>query len=1059
MKMRATTRPPQHQSGSPCSFQLACLWIAAICTTLAGTVGAAIAQTPDADELARFEREVRPLLIAACGSCHGAKKQESGLRVDSRAALVRGGDSGPAILPGDPARSLLFQAVKYEHEIKMPPDRKLRSDQIAALERWIKAGAVWPAEQVANAIRGGPLTEQERRFWAFQPLQHAVPPEIQQNSLANSPLDRFVVVEWERQKLRSAGLADRRTLLRRVTLDLTGLPPTPDEIAEFLGDESPDAWVRVVDRLLASPAYGERSGRHWLDVVRYADTAGDGADYPVREAYLYRNYVIRSLNADKPYGQFLREQIAGDILAREAAERGEISQEQYGDQVTATGFLAISKRFGYNITPEFQHLDIADAIEGLGRSVLGLSIGCARCHDHKYDPINMADYYSLYGIFASSQFSFPGGEEYKRPHQLAPLVPPTEAARREAEKQAKLTAFDEQLKRLADERAQWITKLPGGVSSPTLQFEDQPIGKPPQKPWFQAGPVLVLAESQSPFTDLVPRGTRGVRLESGEPHDGLRHEAKPGFAKAGRVYFNIDFCNRAARPETATTDTPGAYRFYLGQGAIASLAWEASVTADSLHLRDGATFRKIAGIELNQWHSLRLEIDLATAKYSGQIGKPGAWTKFENLALAPGWNGTIDTFFCDGVGQVSGLRPTRDLDNLFLQSTPLPNRDNSPPLSDNERERIQERVAAIDAELAAKKAERDAEAKRTLYPVAYAVSEGKPTNARIQKRGEPDRPGDEATRRNLEILGAHPISTPDKTSGRRDLAEWLSSPQQALTWRVIANRIWQQHFGAGIVATASDFGTRGELPSHPELLDFLAQRLLQSEGSLKTLHRELVLMRSYRLASIDDPENLEADPRNRWLWKRSRKPLDAESIRDGMLATSGDLNRAMPGAHPFPPTESWGFTIHYPFSAHYDSAHRSAYLMVQRARKHPYLSLFDGADPNLSTSERLATTTPTQALYLMNDPFVHARAESLAKRALREQTDETERVRWLTELVTGRELSASEAASAREFVSRYRDAFRTRMASGMGPSGDADVAAWAALSRVLLTSNAYLFVD
>ncbi|MFO0868709.1 MAG: PSD1 and planctomycete cytochrome C domain-containing protein [Pirellulales bacterium] len=1001
----------------------------------------------------RFERAIRPLFIAHCARCHGATKQEAGLRVDARELLLRGGDSGPALVPGDPRRSLLLQVVRHEHEIKMPPDGKLRPDQIADLEQWVAAGAPWPAEKVVQLTRGGPITADERSYWAFVPPVRPAVPAVARPELAWSPLDRFLVREWERRKLDVAPLADRRTLLRRLAIDLTGLPPTPDQMADLLADEGVDAVARVVDRLLATPAYGERAGRLWLDAARYADTAGDGADYPVREAFRYRNYVVRALNADKPYGEFLREQLAGDILAREAASAGQISADQYADQVVATGYLAVSKRFGYNINTDFQHLDIADTIEGLGRSVLGLSIGCARCHDHKYDPINMADYYAWYGIFASSRFSFPGGEEHKRPHDLVPLVPPAEQARIDEQRRSELATFDAESQRLSAERAKLAARLPGGPPPAALLFEDQAEGQPLGKPWFQAGPHRVLGDAQSPLTHVAAAGQRGVRIEPGQPHDGIRYTWPAPFttATAPRLYFSLDFRNH-----NPPTDAPGAYRFYLGQGAIASLAWEASVSSGELRLRDGDGWRTVATLVPARWYNLQLEIDTTARRYAGRVGRPGEWQEFRDLALAPGWQGTLDTFFCDGIGQLDGRRPTRDLDNLFLQTAPLP--DATRPgetLTAEQLTELRQQLTQLDAAATALQQRRTAVAAQPLYAWAYAVTEGQPRDVAIQKRGEPDRPGEVAPRRNLEIFGGAALPSPAVESGRRALADWLTRPDQPLTWRVMVNRIWQQLFGRGIVPTASDFGTRGEPPSHPELLDFLARELLRYEGSLKAVRRDVVLSRTYQLASIDQAASAAVDPTNRWLWKHTRRPLDAEALRDGLLDISGDLDRSIPGPHPFPPTESWGFTIHYPFSADYDSSHRSLYLMVQRARKHPYLSLFDGADPNLSTAERLTTTTPIQALYLLNAPGVHGHAVSLARRLQREQPDDRTRVVWAFAAITGRETTDEQLAAALDFVARYR----AQASATPATAATADEAAWAALARSLFTSNAYLFVD
>ena len=667
--------------------------------------------------------------------------------------------------------------------------------------------------------------EKAKAWWSFQPPREPAVPEVRGKEWAVSPVDRFVLAKLEAKGLSPSPPADKRTLIRRATFDLTGLPPTPSEVAAFLADESTDAFSKVVDRLLASPHYGERWGRHWLDVVRYADTAGDGADYPVREAYKYRDYVIRAFNADKPYDQFLREQVAGDLIAAkgQAAAAG-AGGDAYADPIVATGFIAIGKRFGYNTNDAFKHLDVADTIEVLGRSVLGLSIGCARCHDHKYDPVTAADYYALYGIFAGTTYTFPGGEEHQRPEGLVPLVPPARRGAMEKEWKEKLAAFDARLKAAAEDKSE-----------------------------------------KSP-------------------------EAKKEAAQA---------------------------------------------------------LKKL-------------------------------------------------------------------------------------------------------------KRERDDLAANPPYDAAYAVTEsGKPANARIQLRGERHRLGDEVPRGFPKVLGGQTLPPDCKTSGRLELAGWLADKANPLTARVMVNRIWQHRFGRGIVKTASDFGTRGSPPTHPELLDWLALRFVEKGWSVKAMHREIMLSATYRQSSTDQPQHAASDPQNELLWKFSRRRLDAESIRDAMLLASGTLDTSPAGPHPFPPVSQWRFTIHNPFYAVYEHDRRSVYLMVQRQKRHPFLSLFDGPDPNVSTEERQTTVTPAQALYLMNDPFVHEKSAALAKRLLGEAADDGGRVRLAYELTCGREPDADELVRSGLFLGRYRE----KLASIGKPAQEQEAGAWGALARVLITSNAFLFVD
>ena len=993
---------------------------------------------PKAEAIAFFEKEIRPLLVEKCQKCHGEKKQESGLRVDSLAALLKGGVSGPAIVPGKTDKGTLLAAVRHQGEMKMPPGGKLRDGQLTALSKWIGEGAAWPSDKVVSGV-----PQAADKHWAFQPVANPPVPVVRDAKQTATPLDQFIHVKREPKGLRPVGPADRRALIRRLSFDLTGLPPTTEEIAVYLKDPSVDATEKLIDRLLESKAYGERWARRWLDVARYADTAGDGADYPVREAGRYRDWVINSLNKDQPINEFFREQIAGDIIGK----AGEPAK--YADRVTATGFLAIGKRYGYAANADYQYLDFADAIDSVGRSLLGLSLGCARCHDHKYDPVSAADYYALYGIFQSTLWAFPGGEELKRPTHFPALVPPEEAARRDRIKADELAVLDAEISRLKREKARFDAQWFAG--GPDLAFESQPIGKAPAQAWLSAGPNSVVAEAQSPFTHVHPAGTRGVRVGTGQPTDGIRYVFQNGLkaAPGKQMHFNLDF--RTVAPN----DKPGSYRFYLGRGVIESLAVHLSVSGGEIAIGDGKKWEVLRKLTPGTWNNLQITIDPAKKTVSGTIGKPGDLTVFKDKPLNPQWDGVLDTFICDGFGHVAGPAPARDLDNVGLLELPFAP-PGSPavvalPVKPNSKESLQK----LDAEVTALVKRRDARALVESYPVAYGVSEGTPVNARIQKRGEPDKLGDEVPRRFLTVLGGDALPKGSAGSGRLQLADWITRPGNPLTARVFVNRVWGWHFGRGLVPTASDFGLRGDPPSHPELLDWLTTQFVQSGWSLKKLHRLILRSQTYQLAGDDEAGNLALDPENRWLWRHTREALDAESIRDAMLMVSGKLDRSPAPVHPFPPVETWGFTIHNPFHAVYDSDRRSIYLMVQRNRRHPFLALFDAADPNLSAAGRQPTTTPTQTLYLMNSPFVHAQGEALARRLFAREGDDATRARFAIESAHCRLASDAEVSETIAFLGRYRQKLSER-----GITSEAqNLAAWGAFARVLLTGNAFLYVD
>ncbi len=994
-----------------------------------------------------FENRIRPILIAKCDACHSDTKGKTsgGLALDTRDGWLKGGDNGAVIVPGKPDESLLIKAVRYaDEDLQMPPPEKggkLSDQEIAALTEWVKRGA--PDPRVAAARIGGMTLDEARRWWAFQPVKNPSPPVVADAAWPRTDLDRFIAHQREQHGLKPTADADKRTLIRRATFDLTGLPPTPEEIQSFLGDESPDAFRKVIDRLLASPDYGVRWGRHWLDVARYADTAGDGSDYPVPQAGQYRDWVINAVNADQPFDQFVRDQIAGDILARSRPP------EEYSRSVIATGFLAIGKRYGYAPNPDYQYLDFADAIDSVGRSLLGLSVGCARCHDHKYDPVTAADYYAMYGIFQSTVWAFPGGEEQKRPSQFPPLVPPEEAARLDQAKAAELARLDGEIAKLKAEKGKFDANVfAGGID---LAFEGQALGKPLATPWLSAGAVVAAAEAQSPFAHVHPAGARGARLSCKASGDGVRYVFQQPLKATPdqQMHFTIDFRTVDAGSE------PGSYRFYLGRGVVQSVALDCSVSATEFAVRNGANWEVIRKVEPGTWYTLRITLDPAKKSFSGIVGTATDLTKFEDKGLGPNWDGIADTFICDGNGHVPGPALTRDLDNLGLQTQPFnaPGGEAAkPPVLPAD---WKERVAKLDTDLATVTKAREAEAARVPYPVAYGVSEGKPVNARLQKRGEPDQLGDEVSRRFLEILGGDRLPAESQGSGRLELANWLTRPSNPLTARVFVNRVWQWHFGQGLVSTPSDFGTRGELPSHPELLDWLASQFVASGWSMKSLHRLIMLSRTYQLSSEDNVENLKSDPANRWYWRYNRQSLDAESIRDAMLIISGRLDRSAAVVHPFPPVNTWAFTIHNPFHAVYDNNRRSVYLMVQRNRRHPYLALFDAADPNLSVADRQPTTTPTQTLFLMNSPFVHEQSEALAQRLLALPGDDAARIRYAFEICHGKEVTAGEVDEAVTFVHGYAK----KLADQGVPADKQPIGSWAALGRVLLTSNGLLYVD
>ena len=1064
-------------------------WIkAAICFSLVAfvaTFSVARAAEPTKEDLAFFENRIRPLLVEHCQKCHGAKKQESGLRLDHREMMMAGGDRGAAIDLADAGSSLLLKAVRHEGDLKMP-EKKLPQPAIDDLTEWIKRGAPWPAEaRSAAVVRSGPITKEERLFWSLQPPKEMPLPELKDASRVSTPIDRFITAAWEKNGVVPSKPADNRTLLRRATFDLTGLPPELEELNAFLSDESPDAFARVIDRLLASPAYGERWGRHWLDVVRYADTAGETADYPVREAYRYRNYVIESLNRDKPYDEFVREQIAGDILARSAP------RERYAELVTATGYLAISRRFGFD-SENYHHLTIQDTIDNLGQSFLGLTLGCARCHDHKFDPVTMSDYYALYGIFESSRYAFPGSEQKQKVRAMAPLLPPEEAA-------AAWRKYDDRFAALAKQ----LETAKQGVPSVKVRslddidgdFELQGVSAGGSRgvlvpPWTYAGEPLITNGAQSPLKNIYRGGGVGAMLPGGEGEHGIA-QAIPAYLAKDAKALSISFDFRMA---PAQAGSKGEYRFFVGNG-VSTPAAEVFISSEAAFVRSGDEVQEVRKLKPGQWYQAQLNLDLAAKTWQAVVASPGDPFTSESLKLASGFRGEVNHLALDARGHQQGPRPMLEIDNIATSRTPFPSVDSALPLLPTPEGEV--KVPQMLAEL-------NPLLENGPCELAYAVVEGTPVNTRIQKRGEPSKLGEEVSRRWLDVLGGDVLAKDKAGSGRLELAHWLTRKENSLTSRVMVNRLWQHHFAQGLVPTENDFGTRGSRPSHPELLDYLASRFQSDGWSMKKMHRRIMLSCVYQLNSADslplplgegrgegvgvgrgspdparssteslpvrgslgdlrsavsagsgDPRRTTTDPANQFLSHFPRQRLDAESLRDSLLFLGGNLDRSVGKEQPFPAMATWGFTQHNPFTAVYDSPRRSIYLMTQRLKRHPYLSLFDGADTNASTPRRQDTTVPTQSLFLMNDPFVHDQSTGLARRVLASAADEPARIRVVYEIILTREPTATDLAADQAFLAEYGKLLSTSSV----PADQREVAAWSALVRTLFTRNGFLFVD
>jgi cytochrome c553 len=788
---------------------------------------------PTAEQLRFFEAQVRPVLVEHCQKCHGAEKQWSNFRLDSREAILRGGDFGPVIVPGKPDESRLIRAVRQtDDDVSMPPESKLTDRQIADLARWVEMGAPFPAAKIA-----GSAWNRDPNHWAFQPAVEPELPAVGDTSWPRSPVDHFILARLEAANLAPAAPAEKRVLLRRVTFDLTGLPPTPSQIEDFVNDDRPDAYERLVDRLLASPTYGERWGRHWLDVARYADSNGLDENVAHGNAWRYRDYVVASFNRDKPYDQFVAEQLAGDLLfATELHQRHEY--------LIATGFLAIGPKVLAEVDEAKMQMDIVDEqIDTVGRTFLGLTLGCARCHDHKFDPIDTADYYGLAGIFKSTRAM----ENYKKVARWYEHVLPSDASKE-----------------------------------------------------IQATYEAEIAAKKQSIEAFVAKADEQVRQTSG-----------PG----------------ATLPEK-----------------LESL-YSAETKAELKKLRDG-----LAQLEKN------------------------------------------------------------------------------PP----------------------------------DLPSAMGATEDQVADVAIHIRGNPLKLGDVVPRHTPPVIksAAAPQFTSSE-SGRRELAQWLIDPRHPLTSRVIVNRIWRWHFGRGIVPTTDNFGLLGESPSHPELLDWLARRLVGDGWSLKAMHRLMLNSSTYRMSSgssanpqsaIRNPQSI--DPENRLLHRMPLRRLEAEEVRDALLAVSGQLDLTQGGSLLKVKNRGYLFDHTSKDQTEYTSQRRSLYLPVIRNNVYDVFQLLDYPDAAIASGDRATTTVAPQALLMLNSELVMQCAARFADNLLSGPGEDVSRLRQMYRIAYGRDATDAEASHSAAFLTEL-----DRVLAKLHKDADQrHRQAWSALCHVVLAANEFVYV-
>jgi cytochrome c553 len=1042
------------------------------------------AAEPTAEGLEFFENKIRPLLADNCYRCHSHDtKQKAHLMLDSRSSILKGGDNGPAIKPADPENSLLVKAIRFTGDIKMPKNGKLTDQAIADLTAWVKMGAPWtPGEEkdtIANAPKPFDLKERAKH-WAFQPLKPGALPAVKQADWPRNGVDRYTLAKLEEKGLSPAAPADKRTLLRRVTFDLTGLPPTPHEIEAFLADDSPDSYEKVVDRLLASLHYGERWSRHWLDLVRYAETCGHEYDFELPEAFEYRDYVIRAFNNDLPYDKLVIEHIAGDLLPtprRHATER-------FNESIIGTGFWYLGEAAHSPVdVREDQATHLDNQIDVFGKTFLGLTIACARCHDHKFDAIGTKDYYALAGYLESSRYQrafiddseptreairrlravhaevkplavaatartlLAGVDSLPKPAKADPLLRPwlDLAHADENQFEARRRALAERLKTERDR---------GGVfDARAVHFDD--FTKESFEDWFVTGESFGdrptrLGEIVMQSSDRLPVKTV---LRTGIAHSGLVSSKVQG----------------TLRSRTFRIEKDHVLYHVAGRGARVNLIIDGyQLIRDPIY--GGLTFSIDHG-ERFTWTAQNVSMWKGHHAYIEFLDDGNGWAAVDQILFAdegapppekpnqllvgllddPAIDSpakyketlhallreVVEQWRTDGLAKSSDAADRVALLNALLNSAW---KDSSkPPVQAEELQKLQARAHDIEATLPKPRR-------------AMAMMDGTGMNEHVFIRGSHKNLGPEAPRQLLEAIGGPNQPAPAQGSGRLDLARRMISEGNPLLPRVMANRLWQHHFGEGIVASPDNFGVLGEAPTHPELLDFLATEFVRQGWSLKKMHRLMVLSSTYQQASRSDAKADLADPQNKLLHRMPVRRLEAECVRDAILAVSGRLDERMYG-QPVPPhlTEFMQGRGRPAASGPLDGdGRRSLYLGVRRNFLNPIFLAFDYPIPFTTMGRRSVSNVPAQALTLMNNPFVVEQANRWARRELA-RTDQTseEHVTSLYVMAVARPPTAKELDDTVRFLEEQEKEY--------GKADDAR--AWADLCHVLINVKEFIFVN
>jgi hypothetical protein len=1073
-----------------------CERVCALLALAAAVVDCATAQNDGADF---FEKNVRPLLAQNCFACHSGASGVSmgGLRLDNPASLQKGGSRGPAIVAGKPDQSLLLRAVRQaDSQLRMPPTGKLKDADVAILTRWVAMGAPWGKQTNEPA-------ERSKDLWAFTPPKDVPIPKVNHTAWVKSPIDAFTLAALEAKGLAPARPAEKRALIRRATFDLTGLPPTPEEVRAFLDDQTPDAFARVLDRLLASPRYGERWGRHWLDVARYADSNGLDENLVYKNAFKYRDYVIRAFNQDKPYDQFIQEQLAGDLLT----DTGDLATTF--ERWTATGFLTLGAKMLAEDDPVKMEMDIVDEqLDTTGRAFLGLTIGCARCHDHKFDPIPQADYYAMAGIFKSSKTM----ENFKvvaKWHEYV-LAPKEERDRLKAHEE-KIEAKEAEIARLTkeeDEKLATVARQKTGTyllaAADVARYEQIHL-----KPMLDERGTPLKGQMVVRDAGSFDRGNVSHKLEKGKNNVPERqkgpYSAEYDFTVVKAGEYQIDLLeqergagtadiwingvlekrgaepveNREASPDAGGWSVEGIFPLAAGKNAIrlehktrfpyftkllvAPSALPAGTPAPKTIVQVARQYGLNPGF-LDQW------VDQLGRSKGAPHSVLFAWLTFGTPQHIEEWTSPAVPLFRESHPANRSELAAR-YQELFLQS--MRQSGTSDPALEPFRELLYEKFgpfrppadsrqyfpAAVQEQLSVLQKERQAlEASRPELPRAMGVVEGSQvSDLAIHIRGSHWTLGPVVPRRFLTaIAGANQPSLSGQESGRLQLARWITQKDHPLTSRVMANRLWRWHFGRGIVPSTDNFGRLGEPPTNQPLLDWLALRFSERGWSIKEMHRLIMLSSTYQMSSVFDARAAEVDPENELLWRANRRRLEAEEIRDAVMAVSGDLKLVEGGSILNYKDRQYVANTSKRGQIDYDRNIRAVYIPVIRSSMYEVFQAFDLPDPAVPNGDRDSTVVAPQALFMMNGSVVLKHARIMAAGLLvRDDLDDAGRIRAAYERALGRPAAAKEIDRALTFIASVNRAVESRMTD---PS-ERDVFAWQSFCKALLSSNEFMYLD